>query len=95
MWGDLPPDGYQIVAQLLVWSPNDDRLYWQLGELLNAMGSVQDAFKRLRRAGVQPQRKRGPGTSGTPQHPQGVAATSRTQCNQANGGRRDVPNGVA
>ena len=45
MWGELPPDGYQIVAQLLVWSPNDDRLYWQLGELLNAGGVVQDAYK--------------------------------------------------
>ena len=44
MWGDLPPDGYALVSQLLIWSPNDDRLYWQLGELLNSYGYVQDAL---------------------------------------------------
>ncbi len=43
LWGDLPPDAYAIVSQLLVWSPNDDRLYWQLGELLNTMGLVPQA----------------------------------------------------
>lgn len=47
LWGDVPQDGYPIVAQLLVWSPNDDRLYWQLGELLNAGGNVQDAYQVL------------------------------------------------
>ena len=47
MWGDVPPDGPQIVAQLLVWSPNDDRLYWQLGELLNSCGKVRNAYKIL------------------------------------------------
>jgi hypothetical protein len=32
-----------IVEQLLLWMPLDDRLYWQLGELVNARGSVKDA----------------------------------------------------
>lgn len=45
MWGDLPPDGYHLMAQLLVWSPNDDRLYWQLGEILNAKGNMQAAYR--------------------------------------------------
>ncbi len=43
LWGDLPPDAFGIVSQLLVWSPNDDRLYWQLGEILNSMGPVAEA----------------------------------------------------
>jgi hypothetical protein len=47
IWGELPPDGYVIVSQLLVWSPDDDRLYWQLGELLNMMGRVADAASIL------------------------------------------------
>ncbi len=34
LWGDLPPDAAKIVAQLLVWSPNDDRLYWQAGRIV-------------------------------------------------------------
>jgi tetratricopeptide (TPR) repeat protein len=45
LWGDLPPDGYAIVSQLLVWFPNDDRLYWQLGEILNSIGLVPEAVK--------------------------------------------------
>ena len=45
LWGDLPPDAYAIVSQLLIWSPNDDRLYWQLGEILNTMGLVPEAVK--------------------------------------------------
>ena len=32
----LPGDAIEIVEQLLVWMPNDLRLYWLLGELLNA-----------------------------------------------------------
>lgn len=38
----LPPGGIneaiRVVQQLLLWLPDDDRLYWQLGELLNARG---------------------------------------------------------
>ncbi len=45
LWGDLPPDAYAIVSQLLVWFPNDDRLYWQLGEIMNSMGLVPEAVK--------------------------------------------------
>ena len=45
LWDDLPPDAYEIVSQLLVWFPFDDRLYWQLGELLNSQGYVEDAVK--------------------------------------------------
>ncbi len=43
LWGDLPPDAFAIVSQLLVWSPNDDRLYWQLGEVLNSLGLLTEA----------------------------------------------------
>ncbi len=43
LWDDLPPDAYEIVSQLLIWSPYDDRLYWQLGELLNCRGDVAEA----------------------------------------------------
>ena len=45
LWGDLPPDAFNVVAQLLLWAPNDDRLYWQLGEILNSMGLVPEAAK--------------------------------------------------
>ncbi|HVS39240.1 MAG TPA: tetratricopeptide repeat protein [Gemmataceae bacterium] len=45
LWDDLPPDAYAIVSQLLIWSPNDSRLYWQLAELLNTYGYVPDAVK--------------------------------------------------
>jgi tetratricopeptide (TPR) repeat protein len=45
MWGDPPPDAYAVAAQLLAWSPNDDELYAQLGELLNSMGSAPEALK--------------------------------------------------
>jgi tetratricopeptide (TPR) repeat protein len=45
LWGDLPPDAYAIVSQLLVWFPNDDRLYWQLGEIMNSIGLTPEAVK--------------------------------------------------
>jgi hypothetical protein len=32
----LPEDAVQIVEQLLIWMPRDLRLYWLLGEVLNA-----------------------------------------------------------
>jgi tetratricopeptide (TPR) repeat protein len=41
----LPPDALALVQQLLVWMPDDTRLYWLLGELLNARGDVEDADK--------------------------------------------------
>jgi tetratricopeptide (TPR) repeat protein len=36
----LPPDAIEIVEQLLVWTPDDLRLFWLLGELFNANGFV-------------------------------------------------------
>jgi tetratricopeptide (TPR) repeat protein len=40
----LPPNALEIVEQLLVWFPEDARLYWLLAELLNARGDVKHAF---------------------------------------------------
>jgi hypothetical protein len=42
-WGELPADALQIVLQLVMWLPLDNRLYWLLGELLNARGDVVSA----------------------------------------------------
>jgi tetratricopeptide (TPR) repeat protein len=39
----LPADAVAIVQQLLIWLPADARLYWLLGELLNAQGDVASA----------------------------------------------------
>jgi tetratricopeptide (TPR) repeat protein len=39
----LPKDALAIVQQLLVWFPEDTRLYWLLGEVLNAQGNIADA----------------------------------------------------
>jgi hypothetical protein len=39
----LPPDAPALVQQLLVWMPEDDRLYWLYGELLNAQGAARPA----------------------------------------------------
>jgi hypothetical protein len=39
----LPPDAVPIVEQLLIWLPQDVRLYWLLGELLNARGEYATA----------------------------------------------------
>ncbi len=40
---ELPADAVPLVTQLVLWLPYDDRLYWLLGELLNAHGNVPDA----------------------------------------------------
>jgi tetratricopeptide (TPR) repeat protein len=40
----LPPDAIEIVEQLLIWMPHDDRLYWLLGELFNARGEYVTAL---------------------------------------------------
>jgi tetratricopeptide (TPR) repeat protein len=42
----LPSDAIAIVQQLLLWMPEDTRLYWQLGELYNAAGDT-DAARRI------------------------------------------------
>jgi hypothetical protein len=39
----LPPDAIAVVQQLLIWMPQDLRLYWLLGELMNADGDVDSA----------------------------------------------------
>jgi hypothetical protein len=41
---EVPVDATLIALQLVVWLPFDDRLYWLLGELLNASGNVQYAY---------------------------------------------------
>jgi tetratricopeptide (TPR) repeat protein len=41
----LPLDAVAIVQQLLLWMPDDTRLYWLLGELYNATGDVDAAAK--------------------------------------------------
>ncbi|HVK14506.1 MAG TPA: hypothetical protein VM597_37555 [Gemmataceae bacterium] len=41
----LPPDALAIVQQLVLWHPQDARLYWLLGELYNAEGEVEAAAK--------------------------------------------------
>jgi tetratricopeptide (TPR) repeat protein len=38
----LPKDAIDIVQQLLVWQPEDVRLYWLLGELYNAQGGPKN-----------------------------------------------------
>jgi hypothetical protein len=41
----LPKNAIEIVEQLLIWMPLDDRLYWLLGELFNAEGDVPSALE--------------------------------------------------
>lgn len=43
----LPTDAVQIVFQLVLWYPFDDRLYWLLAELLNAHGYVHHAYDMM------------------------------------------------
>jgi hypothetical protein len=38
----LPKDAIDIVQQLLIWLPEDTRLYWLLGELYNAQGGAKN-----------------------------------------------------
>jgi hypothetical protein len=35
-WAELPPDAFALTCQLVIWFPLDDRLYWLLGEVVNA-----------------------------------------------------------
>src|SRR5262249_15078910 len=44
---DLPEDATAVTEQLLLWLPRDDRLYWLLGEVLNATGNVENAASVL------------------------------------------------
>jgi tetratricopeptide (TPR) repeat protein len=40
----LPLEAGQVVTQLLLWLPFDNRLYWLRAELLNAQGDVRSAY---------------------------------------------------
>lgn len=39
----LPPDATPIVQQMILWNPDDNRLWWQLAELYNAQGDLKSA----------------------------------------------------
>jgi hypothetical protein len=41
----LPPDALAIVQQLVIWFPDDTRLYWLLGEIYNANGDIEAAAR--------------------------------------------------
>jgi tetratricopeptide (TPR) repeat protein len=41
----LPVEALAIVQQLMIWLPEDTRLYWQLGELYNANGDIEAAAR--------------------------------------------------
>jgi tetratricopeptide (TPR) repeat protein len=41
----LPKDALAVVQQLVLWLPDDTRLYWLLGELYNAEGDIAAAAK--------------------------------------------------
>jgi hypothetical protein len=43
----LPADALAIVQQLVLWHPQDARLYWLLGELYNAEGDIESAMRIL------------------------------------------------
>ncbi len=43
----LPPRALPIVQQLVVWMPDDLRLFWLLGEMYNAQGGRQGIFAAL------------------------------------------------
>ncbi|OAI48114.1 hypothetical protein AYO44_07950 [Planctomycetaceae bacterium SCGC AG-212-F19] len=43
----LPKDGLALVQQLVLWLPDDTRLYWLLGEMLNADGQIPEAYTVL------------------------------------------------
>lgn len=51
----LPGNAFAILYQLCLWFPTDMRLYWQLGEMLNALGAIDqasDIFTELGEAGL-------------------------------------------
>jgi hypothetical protein len=43
-WNELPPDAELVALQMLLSRPNDPRLLWLYGELLNARGQIRSAF---------------------------------------------------
>lgn len=43
----LPADALQVMQQLVIWLPGDERLSWLLAEVLNAYGNVAEAWTIL------------------------------------------------
>ena len=41
----LPDNALPQLQQLVLWFPDDNRLYWQMGELYNAKGNEQAASR--------------------------------------------------
>ncbi len=52
----LPPDVVPILKQLVLWMPQDNQLYWVLGEVLNANGEVLAAAEVFTDFGLPPLR---------------------------------------
>jgi hypothetical protein len=52
---EIPNGATDLVMQLLLWLPFDDRLHWMLGELLNASGDVAGAAAIMRPVIEKPQ----------------------------------------
>ncbi|MFO0879550.1 MAG: hypothetical protein U0840_19570 [Gemmataceae bacterium] len=51
----LPANAFNLLYQIAVWFPTDMRLYWQIGEMLNAFGVIDqahDVFVELVEAGM-------------------------------------------
>src|SRR5206468_3789346 len=44
---ELPPDALELVKQLLLWQPFDQRLLWLYAELMNARGNAGVAAQTL------------------------------------------------
>ena len=43
----LPEDATDLIRQLVVWMPLDNRVYWLLGEVNNASGETDEARRIL------------------------------------------------
>ena len=43
----LPPDAAEVIQQILLWMPQDDRLQWLLAEIYNARGETQEAMSLM------------------------------------------------
>jgi len=44
---ELPPDALELVKQLLLWLPHDQRLLWMYAELMNARGQAEVTAQTL------------------------------------------------
>jgi hypothetical protein len=49
----LPPDAIAIVQQMILWSPDDGRLWWLLAELYNAAGDEKSSARAFRICNVE------------------------------------------